>query len=119
MGKETHGRSPTPPPSPLAQVPANTGSPYFNNAIPARNPRYGMWSEADYESSEMRSSESESVPVSWAEMESESGFAFVGHDSAPLSLYDRHTTTSRYIFDHKDCGHKDDGGTRSKYFNQA
>ena len=33
------------------------------------------------------------------------------HEPAPLSLYNGHTTASRYILDHNNCGQKNDGQT--------
>ena len=36
------------------------------------------------------------------------------HDTAPVSLYNRHTITFCQAFDHKNCGQKNDSQTRSR-----
>ena len=41
------------------------------------------------------------------------------HDTAPVSLYNRHTITFRYASDHKNCGQENDGHTRSRCLDKA
>ena len=41
------------------------------------------------------------------------------HDTAPVSLYNRHTITFRSVSDHKNCGQKNDGQTGSRCLDKA